>query len=809
MRKFTTAFICLTIITIQSMAQTVPGKITGMVTGKETSVENAAVLLIKAKDSTLVKTIITDKLGRFEFSPVANGNYIIAVNSIGFKKYYSSPLTVAANTVQADKIELTIQPKQLDAVTVTSAKPLIEMKADKLVVNVDASPTNAGSTALEVLEKSPGITVDKDGNISLKGKQGVTVLIDGRPSYMSGSDLANMLKGMSASQLDQLEIMTNPPAKYDASGNSGIINIKTKKLKVVGFNGSVNAGYGQGVYPKTNAGVNLNYRQGKLNTFGSFNYNYRKAYQQFEVVRNVLNSNTHALAYTFAQSARMPDTRNTFSSKIGADYSISKKTSAGISLNFFNTKMTYDNNSTNKISGNTGNLETINNSRTYMTPNVSNYNGNIFITHQFDSTGKELTFNADYIRYKDKHQQFFTNSLFDKNNTPLSKTDTLNGNLPTGFEIYAAKVDYTHPLAKKARLEMGAKTSFVTSDNNIRFDSTINGNIVTDSKRSNYFIYKENVVAGYINFSSPIGKKISVQAGLRYEYTNGKGNQVTTGTTFKNEYGQLFPTLYISYEANEKHQFSINYGRRINRPQYRDLNPFVFIIDKYTYQKGNPYLQPMFSHNIELSHSFKHFINTTLNYSKTTGSISEVVETNEATKEVFLIKKNIASQEQFGLAVNMNKGLNKWLTLNLNANVFHNRYKGIVNDTAVDLSAVSGNFSGGLQFKFSKGWDAEVNGFYNTRGVDGVSINNGIGMFSLAVSKAILNSKGKLTLNIRDPFLLQRYTGTTKFSTVDATINSRWDNRVINLSFNYRFGKAFKTTKRNTGSASEEQSRIG
>jgi iron complex outermembrane recepter protein len=522
-----------------------------------------------------------------------------------------------------------------------------------------------------------------------------------------------------------------------------------------------------------------------------------------------MNLQTNTTAFRFEQQAYMPETRNTVTSKFGVDYDLDKKTSASVLFSLFDTRMTYDNNTTNKIYTAAGELQTINYGRTYMTPHVTNYSGNFNLVHKFDSSGTEVAFNADYIQYTDKHSQSFYNSFYNNQNVLTRKADTLKGFLPNGYDIYAAKVDFTKPMSNNRKLEFGAKMSYVSSDNDIRFDSIINANTVLDTKRTNHFLYKENIVAGYVNYNTPLSKKLSLQAGLRYEYTDGRGNSITNKSTFKNQYDQLFPTVYLSYTANDKNTFNVNYGRRVTRPQYRDLNPFIFIIDQYTHQKGNPNLQPQFGHNIELSHSYRNFLMTTLNYSQVDGAISEVIETNEVTKEASLIKKNIATKQQVGLAVNFNKPLNKMITATANANTFYNRYKGVVNNTAVDFSAISANFYAALQFKFKKGWDAEINGFYNTRGVDGVSINGPMGMFSIAASKAVLNNKGKVTLNIRDPFALQRYNGNTKFSTVDATINSRWDNRVVNLSFNYRFGKMFKTRARSNGSATEEQSRIG
>lgn len=783
--------------------------ISGRAVANSHPAEAITINLINALDSSLVKAEITDKEGKFVFINIADGRYHLVASAMGYQTLKTEAIILSGTDIEVKDLELITTSKRLNDVVVTARKPYIEMKADKMVVNVDASPTNAGNTALEVLEKAPGVTVDRDGNISLKGKQGVQVMIDGRPSYMSGTDLANYLRGMSASQLEQVEIMTNPPAKYDAAGNSGIINIKTKKSKTIGWNGSVNGSYGQGVYPKANTGFNLNYRNRKFNLFGSGNYAYRAGFQEFSVNRYVYEANSSDLAFSFKQKTFMPDTRKSMNGKVGIDYDFSKKTFASFTVDAFNVKMKYDARSENQILSKSGALQTINYGRTHMTPNVSKLTSNINVTHKLDTAGTELVFNADYIRYNDKHSQQFYNSFFDHTGTALSKPDSIKGYLPTGFHVYAAKIDFAKPFANKSKLEIGAKASYVISDNDIRFDSTINGILVPDVKRSNHFIYKENVYAGYITYNTPITKKLSVQAGLRYEVTDGRGKSVTRNTSFNNRYGQVFPTVYFSYAASDHNNFNLNYGRRITRPQYRDLNPFIFIIDQYTSQQGNPYLQPQFSHNIELSHSYKNTVTSTLHYTQVNDVINEIIEPTAGTQEVALIKKNISQLKQFGLAVNVYKPVNKWLTVISNNAVFHNNYSGKVGSSDVDVSAFSANFYAALQFKLQKGWEAEINGWFNTRSIEGTALNNSMGMFSVGASKSLWENKGKIGLSINDPFALLKYSGTTKLASIDATINSRWDNRTITLSFSYRFGKMFNTKKRSAGSATEEQSRIG
>ena len=327
--------VILSTISVVSYSQEIEGKITGnVIDGNAKTIESATITLLKAKDSSVIKLSVADKTGKFVFEAIPEGKYLVSITAVGHQKGFSEPFEIspANSSFTLKTIELVPLAKSIEGVTVVAKKPLIEQKIDRTIVNVDASTTNVGASALEVLEKSPGITVDKDGNISLKGKQGVIVMIDGRPSYLSGADLANMLRSMNASQLDQIEIMTNPPAKYDAAGNSGVINIKTKKNKQFGYNGSVTSGYTQGKYPRFNEGANFNYRNGKINVFTSLNYNRNHRGEELFITRNFRELATKNILSVFDQKSDMQNQSQYYSGKIGLDYSASKKTTLGVVL---------------------------------------------------------------------------------------------------------------------------------------------------------------------------------------------------------------------------------------------------------------------------------------------------------------------------------------------------------------------------------------------------------------------------------------------------------------------------------------------
>ncbi len=812
-------------IAICSFAQS-GAKVTGSIKdgGNQKIIDATSVSLLRAKDSSLVKVAVTDKDGNFSFENVKEGKYLILATSVGHTRSYSTTFSISAENLSANVGVMQLVPaeKALKEVSVTAKKLLIERKLDRMIVNVDASITNAGNTALEVLEKSPGISVDKDGNISLKGKAGVIVYLDGRPSYLSGTDLANMLRNMTASQLDQIEIMTNPPAKYDAAGNAGVINIKTKKNKQFGYNGSITSGYTQGRYARFNEALSFNYRNGKINFFSNLNYIRNRRGQELYIIRNFRDSYTKDIKSIFDQESDMVNQSHNYTAKIGMDYSVSKNTTLGVVLNGFYNPSTWQS-STNTFIYNPGGILT-DQTKAYTQNDEKwkNFSSNFNIRTLLDTAGQELTADLDFVQYKSTSFQPLTSTYYDNMGNQTQSPDILNGTLPTNIKIYSGKADYTLPLKKGAKFEAGLKTSFVKTDNNARYDSVKSGYSVLDSGRSNHFIYDENINAAYVNYSRPLGKKWSAQFGLRLENTNSNGiskgytyntNQNKfdyTETKFNRSYFQLFPTVYLQYNANQKNQFVINYGRRIERPDYEDMNPFVHFLDRYTFEQGNPNLSPQFAHNIELSHTYKGFLTTTINYTSTNNIIQMVLQQNDQTNETFVKKANIAGSRQFGLAVTANKSITKWWTGNIYANVFNNHFKGVVNNEQISIGNCSFMVQLQQQFKFSKGWSAELSGFYRSKGLEGVIYIKPIAQVNAGLSKQVLKNKGSIRLNVRDIFAGSVFKGYSKYGTVDANFKNVNDSRAVSINFTYRFnkGKLKANSGRKTGGASEEQNRV-
>ncbi|HYF30022.1 MAG TPA: TonB-dependent receptor [Chitinophagaceae bacterium] len=806
----------LMISSLAGLAQ-LQSSIKGSVGDGSKAIEAATISLLKSKDSSLVKIMMSDKSGKFEFDNTKPGQYLVMVSAVGYNKSYSPAFEIseANKSIALQPMVLAVKSKDLAAVTVSTARPMVEQKIDRTVVNVEASITNVGATALEVLEKAPGVQVDKDGNISLKGKQGVIILVDGRPSYLSGPELANMLRGMQATQLDQVEIMTNPPARFDASGNAGVINIKTKKNKVKGFNGSLTVGAGQGVYFKTNESVNMNYRNGKINIFGTYSFGRNNNFQQLDIFRRYKNDDKTTNAI-FEQSSFMKRRNMSNNLKLGMDYFLTKRTTLGIVLSgFYNTSRQLGDN-TSYLKDPQLNVDSIVHAGTRVTELWKNGSVNLNLRHQFDSTGRELTIDVDRIAYRIGNDQYFVNTTF-SGGWVKKYDEQLLGDLPGNIDIYSARMDYTLPLKKGMKMEMGVKSSYVVNDSKANYFEWMS-EWQPDYTKTNFFKYKENVNAAYVSVNRQLNKQWGIQAGLRFENTNYKGHQYGNPTqadsSFDNSYSSLFPTMYVSYSANKSNQFGLSFGRRIDRPAYQDLNPFMFFIDKYTYGSGNPFLKPQYSNNVEFTHIYKGMLTTTLNYGVTTDFMTETFDQEQKPNgengyATIVREGNLGKRQNGGAAISLQKPLTKWFTTMIYTNVNHTKFSGIVHGEFLEIEATNFMVNMNNQFRFKKGWSAEVSGWYRSKGIEGQIQIQPMGQLGVGVSKQVMKGKGTVRFNVRDILYTQMPKGTINFESTEARFRNYRDSRVANIAFTYRFGKPLNgNTQRKKASAAEEQNRV-
>jgi iron complex outermembrane recepter protein len=798
-----------------AMAQeTTRGRITVSVFNhQQMALENASVELRRAKDSAVIKVAITEKSGLAEFENIRFGSYFIKVTVVNYGPYNSNVFELSAerSSVQLPDVSLQQMATQLGAATVTARKPFIQKLTDRIVVNVENSIVSAGSSAMDVLERSPGVNIDQNDAISLRGRAGVIIMIDGKPTPMNGADLANYLRGLPSAAIERIEIITNPSARYDAAGNSGIIDIRLKKDQRLGTNGTFTAGYGQGVYPKANSGVTFNYRNRKMNMFGNYNYAHRVGLNNLILDRNFYEDGVYNGGDLKDNYSTSP--LNTHAVRFGMDFFPSKKTILGFVLsgNFNNFKRNNDNSSI-VLDRQRQPLSTFN---ALATNNDHANNGlaNINVKHTFDSTGKELTFDVDYGVYKSNALSRNATKYYKLDGTKLQPDYVLDGDQEGKLTLKTAKIDFVNPLKNGAKIEMGAKTSFVSSDNDARFFDVSDGTPVNDINKTNHFLYHENNQAGYFNFSKEF-KKFSVQVGLRGEQTNIRTEQKMGNIKFDSSYFQLFPSAFFNYKLKEDQTLGVSVSRRIDRPGYSQLNPFLFLIDVTTYSTGRPGLLPQLTWSYELSYTMKS-ISFTLGYSHTRDNqniaiarFRDVFPHIPSDENVTVqIPINLASSDYYGLTISAPVRINKWWNMINNGNIFYNHFNGQLGSTTLNNGKPVVDVRSNNTFTFGKGWTAELSANFNSGGQYGfmeLEPQWGIGV---GAQKTILKGKGTVRLNMTDIFWTNLPRAVITYNNYVEKWHAYRESRVANLVFTYRFGnnKVQAARRRNTASEEERQ----
>lgn len=799
-------------------------KISGTVTDEQgKALEKTTVTLLKAKDSSVAKYSATDKSGVYNFNASGPGSFIVKVTHVGYQPSFSKAFDASeGSTITVPQINLMKIAETLGGVSVSSKKPMVEVKADKMILNVEGTINAIGTDALELLRKSPGVLVDKDDNVTLAGKNGVQVWIDGKPSPLTGTDLAAYLKTLQSAQIESIEIITNPSAKYDAAGNAGIINIRLKKNKAFGTNGSVNGGYNIGVYPKYNAGLALNHREGKVNIFGNYNYNNSKNEMKLNTYREVLDS-------IFDQKNVLVPKNQSHGFKAGVDYFANGKSTFGVVVNGNLSDNDMHSNSRTLISYKpTGLLDRIlfANNTTDAKRNNVNFNGNY---RYADTSGHEFNLDADYGMFRIRTNQFQPNQYYTATmpNTFLGQT-VYRFISPTNIDIYTIKGDYEQNF-KKGRLGFGFKSSLTNTANTFeRYNVTqIKPEIrQIDTSRSNQFNYHENINAVYVNYNKQFKKGLMIQFGLRMENTSSTGDsygldedaKVKTNTkeTFKKNYTDFFPSAAVTLNKNPMSQWALSYSRRIDRPAYQDLNPFEFKLDDYTYMKGNTNLRPQYSHVISLSNTYKYKLTTKLTYSHVDDVFAQLVDVDSIQKsKAYLTKRNLATQDVANLNVSY-MYMHKAYTAFMNFSSTYSHYRadftgtGAANGSRViDVDAFSVSFFMQNSLKIGKkGWTAELSGFYNSPSIWGGTFkSNTIWSVDGGFQKPVFKGKGNFKISVSDMFGSLKWTGTSDYNGQKFIVSGRPEATQLRTSLTWRFGSNTVKGARQRKDAQEEENK--
>lgn len=771
----------------------------------------ATVLLLRQADSGIARSTLADEQGGYLLENISDGLYHILVTMAGYPDYRSDTLRVNGADADGGTVLLQQGGTALQAVTITARKPFLERKADRTVMNVDAMIGNAGATALDVLEKAPGVRVDQDGSISLKGKQGVVVFIDDKPTYMSGTELQNYLRAMPSSTLEQVELMPNPPARYDAAGNAGVINIRLKKNRARGFNGNLNLAWNQGKYARSNNSLNLNFREGKVNAFATLAYGLHRGFNDLDIYRRYKNADESTRSL-FSQNTYILTKGNAYSGRAGLDYYIDERNTVGFQVNGMLRPASKDNDNTSIVQDASGRTDSTIRAMNTEREHFRNGGLNLNYRHRFKQDGRELTADLDYIDYRIKSDQVFDNmTAYPDGVQP--EADRLTGRLPATISIYSFKTDYTHPLSKGYVLSGGLKASYIRTDNLAEYFYARGGLTAPDYDKSNNFVYKENISAAYLNLAKDF-ERLSVQAGLRVEHTYSDGHQLGNAmkpdSTFTRSYVSLFPTVFFNYKLDSaaNHQLSLNYGRRINRPYYQDLNPFISPLDKFTYYVGNPFLKPAFTHAVSLSYTLYNRVSFTASYSHTLDEVNETIEMSGNT--YFSRPGNIGRSVVKSLSADAGIEPVSWLGLHgytelTNIHSYSRSFYTGMLDNQGTFWFVQAN----VQARLGKGWVAEVSGRYITDVTNAQFISLANGAFNLGLQKSI-GQRATLKLNVNDLFYTAANNGIiNNLFLTDASWTNRYDTRQCVLSFSYRFGKAMKNERRhNADGADTEKGRV-
>lgn len=747
---------------------------------------------------------IASETGTFEFfyGFKSGKNYLLRISSLSFK-----PSTFKLPAFKAlGKLQLSPDAKTLNAVTINGESRLIEMDGGNIVFNVSKSITAQGSNALELLNRAPGVSVGSDNSISLNGKSGVAILIDGKLTYLSATEIAELLKSMPSSDIKSIEIMNSPSAKYDAAGTAGIINLKTQKSRSQGFDVALTSGLSYGVYFKNNQDISFSFRKDRLNVFGNYshfigNYSYLYGGDRIQEGR-FYNSFTDDV-----------DKRKKIGSRLGADFSLNKKQTIGFLLNgnfIFGGGIT---DTRTEIGGSPGMhvdqvLSAIND---YYYQQTQRYNVNLNYKYE-DSLGRLLTIDADYGDFSKGAGNLQSNRYTTSNDIVLS--DNLYRSLNAiDINLKAIKVDYaTNFLAGK--METGFRYSSVKADNDSKFLELRAGSEILDPSRSNHFIYTEEIKGAYVNYKKSLAKW-QLEGGLRVEFSSSNGtledaHSLSGNESNKRKYTNLFPSGSVSFNPSEVNSLSLSYSKRIDRPAYQNLNPFIYLLDELSYWQGNPFLQPQLSHKILLQYAYKSSSIIGLSYAYIDNFSVEVTDTANKTA-IVMVPRNVGIQKHLSLSLAQTLKVFRWWDITFNGTFF--RLQNNVdfgNDRSYDLSQNALRFGLQQNFKLPYGLNGEINGVFNSKRL--VGANQFLGSTSqvdLGLQKNLINKRATLRVIFSDIYKGTKGSSVQQIDGLYIRNYSYFEARQIKVNFSYRFGSGnAKNPASRTSALENENGRI-
>ncbi|KEQ28454.1 hypothetical protein N180_02140 [Pedobacter antarcticus 4BY] len=749
-------------------------KIIGNVSGEDGSA--AAISVTITNKDNFSKITRTDILGRFIFNDLKKDNYLLLFSSVDFGEIQHK-LLLAADTVISVKLEKSAI--ELQNVEIRSTKALIEKRVDRTIFNVNGSVAAIGSDALELMSKVPGIRVVND-RVSLVGKGSINIMINDKLTPLSEDDLANYLRSIPSDHISRIEVITNPSAKYDAQGNNGLINIVLKKSVAEGFKGAVNLGFTQATHHTGSGGGNLSFRKDKITLFTNFNFR-KGSTVPFEQSSIFYPTQTWNIVNKDRNFRIVP------SGQLGLDYQISKNTIAGISYNAGLTDFHSEENIKTTVFNKAGAIDSLLNSDANAKIKSNYKTANFYLKQLIDTMGKQLVINADWFKYRDDNQRFFDNTTYNQDGgiIPGSFAQYLSSS-GQNIDLYTLKADVDLPY-KAFTLSLGAKASFIKNKSDVSFYRMKNDIYEIDNSQTNLFNYTENTQALYFNLNKTINNW-DFQMGLRAEYTQIEG--VSVNSTTGDDYLRLFPTLFISYRKNEESEFSLNYGRRINRPAYKKLNPFRWYSNQYSYAEGNPFLRPSYNNNIELSHTYSKVLTTTLSFNNTNDGYSNVNFTDVNTNIQILRPLNLITSYQYQLSNSIIFNQLKWLESVNQLDVYYVRSNSSIAQTLPGLNGFGAYFSSSNQVVFNKvrTMMGELNFWYQFPGVNELNKMKSQYRLDIGFKRLLLDNKLQLALNVSDILKSGKERYSSIVNGIGQEYKNYYDSQYLRLTVRYNFG---------------------
>lgn len=772
------------------------GNISGKILDqKQQPLIGASVLLLHLPDSAQVAGQLADANGAYLFKKTNNGKYVVKIVMIGFNTIYKNFDFIGTN-LELPVLVLTEKKNTLKEVTVSATLPQLEQKSDRLVVNVEKLNTT-GDNALEVLKKAPGIRLDKDDNILYRNNGGVVVMIDGRRTYMSGAELSNYLKNMPGNAVSKIELIPNPPGNYDAEGTAGMINIIMKHNKLQGYSGTANANAGYGKYLKTYGGLNFNYNAGKFSLFTRANTGYYDSYNKLTLSRQIGNDLYNQYNYWHPK---------TFSSSytIGTDFYASKRSTFGFMFKGYNNptdaQVTSLSNTLNAAGEQTGSVTGLNPQKTY----TGTYNFNLNYSFAIDTIGQKLSIDADYVHSSATNNQNYTNTYYNGDGSLSGNPVLLKSTAPVDYNIKAIKVDYILPLKNHLQAEAGLKSSLVGTHSNVVFDSLKTAGYILDPKRSNDFVYDENINAAYITLSKTFNPKLDVKASLRTEQTVSTANSLSRNEEVKRNYWQLFPSAFITYKINPDNQLNASFSRRISRPGYSSLNSAIRYTDPYTAIQGNPYLQPAVSQSYVFNYTYKSFQIISLSYLKVNGDVNSVINQNDQTKESITTYQNLGSTRTLTATSSGSFNLKKWWNVNAEVDASFNKVNTVVAGNPFESSRFAWDASVDQTFFLPENFKLQLTAAYESPSINGLARTLASSQIDAGLNKTFMEKRMTLSVKVRDIFFQSRYRSILQYNNVNTRWNNEYESRRFTLGLTYNFGNTKLKTARNRQTGSRD-----